>query len=83
MKTRTVRDQNAARKGKDMLFTSSELNQLNDHQLEALHSQLLSMLMATDRFSDARQMILDALARIENLLGTRVFALRQRHSRGI
>lgn len=65
-----------------MLFTSSELNQLNDQQLEALHRQLLSMLMATDRFSDARKMILDALARIENLLGARVLALLPRHSRG-
>ena len=65
-----------------MLFTSSELNQLNDHQLEALHSQLLSILMATERFSDARQMILDALVRIENLLGARVVALLPRQSRG-
>lgn len=65
-----------------MLFTYSELEQLTDRQLEALHSQLLSMLMATNRYSQARRLILGALNRIERLFGSRAHSQKPRISRG-
>jgi hypothetical protein len=65
-----------------MLFTYSELEQLTDRQLEALHSQLLSMLMATNRYSQARRLILGALSRIEQLFGSRAYSQKPRISRG-
>jgi hypothetical protein len=62
------------------LFTLSELDHLTTSQLDSLHHQLLNLLMATARASPSRAMILQALDRIEYLLGFRAIQIR-RHLR--
>jgi hypothetical protein len=62
------------------LFTLSELDHLTTSQIDSLHHQLLNMLMATARGSSSRAMILQALDRIEYLLGLRATQIR-RHIR--
>jgi hypothetical protein len=54
------------------LFTLSELDHLTTSQLDILHHQLLNMLIATAKDSSSRAMILQALDRIEKLVGLRV-----------
>lgn len=59
------------------LFTLSELHHLTTSQLDSLHHQLLNMLMATARGSSSRDIILQALDRIEYLIELRAIQIRK------